>query len=109
MLVLKAGAQYAGRVDRDNDKAIRYLERVLTYTPEDVDALALMGTALGSKGQHNEAIAYYERVISVNPDIALTYVNMGLAQLNLGLEAEANENFRKAIEIDPKALDNISR
>lgn len=109
MLALKRGAQKAGGEQRDIDTAIRYLTKVLDYQPNDFEALALMGTAQGSKGQHSQAIIYYERAISVNPDIALTYVNLGVAQLNVGNEVSANENFRRALEIDPTALDKLNR
>lgn len=109
MLALKRGAQKAGGEQRDIDTAIRYLSKVLDYQPNDFEALALMGTAQGSKGEHSQAIIYYKRAISVNPDIALTYVNLGVAQLNVGDEVSANENFRRALEIDPTALDKLNR
>jgi len=107
--ILTAAAKKAGSVERDFEKAKRYLSQVITHQPDNFDALSLLGTAYGSAGQHNEAIIYYERAISVNPDIALTYVNLGLAQLNKGLEEEANENFQKALSLNPRALDKIRR
>jgi len=109
MIALKGAAKYAGSVEKNSSKAARLLSRVLKERPNDFDALALMGTALGSNGQHSEAITYYNRAITVNPDVALTYVNKGLAQLFLGLEDEAQATFEKALQRDPTALDNIRR
>ncbi len=107
LIVLKEGAKQVGGVQRNYLKARTYLSKVLELSPRDFDALALMGTAYGSSGDHKEAIEFFERAISIKPDIAITYVNLGVAQLNIGLEEDAQINFNKAVQIDPNALDQI--
>jgi len=104
--VLKQGAKEIG-MQGDIGKAKLYIQKLLELSPDDADALAMMGTALGSAGHHNEAIVYFEKAIKINPNNALTYVNLGLAQNNVGLEEDARINFNKAIQIDPSALNKF--
>jgi len=109
LIVLREGARQAGSVERDLKKAEHYLQRVLTMSPQDYQATALMGTVYGSSGDHFKAIEYYEKAIQLKPDVASTYVNLGLAQYNAGMDEDAQINFAKAIQIDPKALDHIQQ
>ena len=104
--VLKQGAKENG-MNGNIQKALEYLQKVLTYTPNDADALSMMGTAYGTSGNHKLAIEYFEKAISIRPNVAMTYVNLGLAQQSYGLEDDAIINFNKAIQIDPKALDKF--
>lgn len=104
--VLKQGAKEYG-MSGNIEKALAYLQKVLTYAPNDADALSMMGTAYGTTGNHKQAIAYFEKAISINPNVAMTYVNLGLAQQNYGLEDDAIINFNKAVQLDPTALDKF--
>ena len=104
--VLMQGAKEYG-MNGNIQKALTYLQKVLSYTPDDADALSMMGTAYGTAGNHKQAIEYFERAISIKPNVAMTYVNLGLAQQNYGLEEDAIINFNKAVQLDPRALDKF--
>jgi tetratricopeptide (TPR) repeat protein len=96
----------AGEIDKDLDKAKRYLQRSIQLVDSDPDAVRLLGITHGMAGEHPQAIKYFTKVTEMLPDNASAYVNLGKAYQYYGDEESSSKAFQKAIQIDPKALEN---
>ena len=104
-IVYRDAGRKAGEVERDLDKAKKYLKRSVQLMDNDVDVYRLLGVVHGMGGEHQEAIKYFTKVTEMQPDIAVGYVNLGKAFQYYGDDETARVMFQKAIELDPKALD----
>lgn len=99
-----AGRQ-AGEVERDLDKAKKYLKRSVQLMDNDADAFRLLGIVHGMDGEHQKAIKYFTKVTKMQPEAAVGYVNLGKAHQYNGDDETSRIMFQKALKIDPKALD----
>src|SRR5204863_7566048 len=62
-----------------NDAAMRHLERALALSPQNHEALYLLGFVLGDAGHHDEAREVMRRAVSLNPTLSRTHANLALA------------------------------
>jgi tetratricopeptide (TPR) repeat protein len=96
----------AGEIDKDLDKAKRYLQRSIQLVDSDPDAYRLLGITHGMAGEHPDAIKYFTKVTEMLPDNASAYVNLGKALQYYGDEESSRIAFQKALQLNPKALEN---
>ena len=57
--------------------AYRQAQKVLQESPEDVDALAIMGLAMIGKDRADNSVRYFERALSAGADNALLQLGLG--------------------------------
>ncbi|MFZ3235528.1 MAG: tetratricopeptide repeat protein [Stellaceae bacterium] len=87
----------AGRYDR----AEASYRRVLRKTPENVEALSLLGVIAHERGHHEFAIQLLSRALANRPDFADAHLTLGRAQFALGRPDEAAASYRRAIALNP--------
>lgn len=76
-------------------------KQVLQATPDQPDALHLLGLIAKQKGDHKTAVQLMRKALAVNPNYVEAYVNLGATlqeQNNLG---EAADCYRKALALRP--------
>jgi tetratricopeptide (TPR) repeat protein len=73
----------------------------LTVTPNAAHAHFNVGSALQSKGSHEESIGYYRRALQIRPNHFYAHKNLGDALAVQGKLPEAMGHYRRAIEIKP--------
>ncbi|QKQ25871.1 tetratricopeptide repeat protein [Candidatus Reidiella endopervernicosa] len=96
----------AGRLD----EAKVIYQRVLNETPDNPDALHLLGVIASTQGDHQKSQDYISRAIKYAPKTLHYHNNLGLALLELGREIEAEQAFKVEIERSPNhvvALSNL--
>jgi len=81
--------------------AIKHYDRVLEIEPNNVEAWANKGMALGHLGKYDEAIDSYDRALEIEPNYALALYNKGSALGNRGKFNEAIDSYDRALEIEP--------
>ncbi len=87
----------AGRLDEALDAA----RRATSLTPDDPDALYLLGVCLIFSSRYEEAQDALERVITLRPDLAEAYHDLGLVKLQLDDGEGAMEAFARLTELRP--------
>lgn len=87
---------------KDIPNAIKCLEEVYRYKPEDIESIRCMGIAAGLKAEHNKAIEYFNKIIAKNPKDAKAYFDLGTAYSNDGNAQKAIEMRQKAAELGMK-------
>ncbi len=91
-----------GRLVRDFDKSIFYLERAVNEFKQDSPGvLQNLGNAYAEKQLYTKAIPIYEKLIAKDPGNARYYLNLGITYQRMGNQAKAKSNFDKAVAIDP--------
>ena len=84
------------------DEALKNIETLLLWRPEEVKYLNLKGFVLVKQKRPEEAILYLKKCLRLNPTYRKALINMGAA-LNLIGEYERAEMFlRRASGLDPK-------
>lgn len=78
---------------------------VLELTPENVDALHLLGVIEHSCGRLARAAELIERAVRVAPDVALLHVSLGSVYQEQGDGEAATTRFEQAIRCDPSLAD----
>ena len=78
-------------------EAEEYYRAILATTPDQADALALLGVLLSGKGEHAEAISSIEKALKVDPKAALFKIHLGNALSAADRNAEAVVAMRQAI------------
>ena len=88
---------HAGRFDR----AEASYRKVLRKTPDNVEALSLLGVIAHERGHHDYAIQLVSRALAKRPDFADAHLTLGRAQFALGKPDEAAASYRRALAINP--------
>ncbi len=83
------------------DEAIPIYRRVITFHPEDYDALNDLGLAYHYTGNSQAALEALEQSIAANPDYKFARLSKGFILLSLGRYQEAEAPLRKAQALDP--------
>ena len=82
-------------------EALACYQQVLTFQPENFDALHLLGVISAQEKQPEKAITYINKAIAINPNQADAYYNLGCALQELEQIEAALENYNKAIALKP--------
>lgn len=81
--------------------AERLYRNVLAQTPDQPDALHLLGLTLLAQGIPNEALSLVEKAVGLVPASADYHVTLGTAQQSLGNLESARDSYRRAISLNP--------
>jgi tetratricopeptide (TPR) repeat protein len=87
----------AGRLD----EALTAARRATALTPDDPDALYLLGVCLIFEGEYEDARDALERVIALRPDLAEAYHDLGLVRFQLDDGDGAMSAFARLAELRP--------
>ena len=93
--LLKIGKEYVEKERFDDGK--KFIEKALSFEPNNINALNAMGFAHGRSGNYQEAIEWYKKALEIEPKFQK-------ALGNLGHVYEMMEEFKLAIEFYEKAL-----
>jgi len=86
------------------------LQKLISLSPQDVEAHSNLGHALKELGRLDEAEASYRHVITLKPDYAEAHINLGNTLGKLGRLEKAEASYRQAIALKPdfaKAYSNL--
>lgn len=81
--------------------ANRLYREVLAASPDNADALALLGLVTGLKGNHEEAIAFVQKAVALDPKSTLFRFHLGSVLMNAKKLIEASQAFRQSIILQP--------
>ena len=84
--------------------------QVLTFQPDNFDALSLLGIAQLDTGEKETAEATLQQALAIEPRSAEAHCNHGVALFELKRFEEARAAYEKALELKPKyatALNNL--
>jgi TolA-binding protein len=99
-VILRAIAQtYYG--EKNLDKAIETLQKVLAIEPTDTTAQLLLGELQLNKKRVDDAWAYFDKAVKLAPTEADNYYFRGLAEMQGKKNAEAKADFQKYLELAP--------
>jgi tetratricopeptide (TPR) repeat protein len=79
------------------------LERALALSPNDLQAVALLGWAQMHQEKYDDALMNFQRVLMKEPANALARINVGYICLKKRIFGEAIEHLSKAIRLDNDA------
>ncbi|MEN3038849.1 MAG: tetratricopeptide repeat protein [Candidatus Kryptonium sp.] len=82
----------------DIQGAIRFIESLIKDNPNDLEALNLLATAYGLKGDLGKAMQVFRKSLKIDPNYPETHYQLGLLYYELGNYLKAIEEFYKAIE-----------
>ena len=103
-IILKAIAQtYYG--EKNLDKAIETLQKVVAIDPTDATAQLLLGELQLEKGNVDEGLATLAKLPPDTIKDSAVYVNLGIVLLNKKRGQEAWEYFDKAVKLAPAEAD----
>jgi tetratricopeptide (TPR) repeat protein len=74
---------------------------VLSFNPQHVDALTLLGTLYAQRGDPQQGIKMMDEALAINPNHEEAHYNRGLALQRLGRQDEALISYENAVAIDP--------
>jgi TolB-like protein len=94
-----------GYVTIDPDKSLASASaaanRALALDPENVEALAALGSVATAQFDYEKAISYFDQAISLNPSFATAHQWYASLLLNKGEPEEALTRVRQAWNLDP--------
>jgi Flp pilus assembly protein TadD len=80
-------------------------QQIIQASPNNADALNLLGALMMQDGRVDIATSYFSQAIRINPKNPEFYSNLGLALHEQGQLDTAEANYRKAISIKPDYAD----
>ncbi|HMU61336.1 MAG TPA: tetratricopeptide repeat protein [Gemmatimonadales bacterium] len=80
--------------------AIQALDKALALSPDDIQALSLLGWAQMLAEAYDEALGTFSKVLMREPANALARINVGYICLKKGIFGEAIEHLSRAIRLD---------
>ena len=80
-------------------------EGILRVSPQNADALHLLGVVAAQTKNYQAAADLIGKAIEINPNSAAYYSNRGLAQQELRQLKEAVSSYDKAISLEPKSAE----
>ncbi len=83
------------------DDALESAGRAVELTPEDADALYLLGVCQVFAERYDEAAVTLGRVVEIDPDLAEAHHDLGLVRLKLGDAAGAASAFDRLADLRP--------
>lgn len=86
-------------------QAVEIYGRVLSVSPDNADALNLLGLTHHQQGDHEHALELIQKAVRIAPSVALYHNNYGLALLASGQEGAAIDSLRRAVALDGSYID----
>jgi predicted O-linked N-acetylglucosamine transferase (SPINDLY family) len=90
------------------DQAEAICRQILTITPQNSDALHLLGVIAHQNGNHQGAVDIIGQAIEINPNVASYYSNRGIALKDLKQYVAAVASYDNAIALKPDFADAYS-
>ena len=97
-VVAAAEHRAAGRLE----SAEILCHKILKKTPENIDALHLLGLVVLERGHPDQAIQLLDQVVARSPDFAHAHANLGNAYRAAGRPDDARASYRRAIVLQPR-------
>jgi superkiller protein 3 len=94
------GSFYVHKV-RQPEKAIPYLEALVTLDPDFPNGYLNLGGTYGLLGRYEQALKAFERELMVRPQSPLALFNLGRVYALMGEKSKARQALQKALDIDP--------
>jgi len=79
------------------------LQKALELSPNDLQAMSLLGWAQMHQEKYDDALLHFQQVLMKEPANALARINVGYICLKKGIFGEAIEHLSKAIRLDNDA------
>jgi tetratricopeptide (TPR) repeat protein len=76
------------------------LQKALELSPNDLQAMSLLGWAQMHQEKYDDALLHFQQVLMKEPANALARINVGYICLKKGIFGEAIEHLSKAIRLD---------
>lgn len=89
----------------DLDKAEGLYRQVLKSSPQEFDALSLLGTLLSQKREFAKGLDYLQSALKLRPQSLNTLLNTGLCLQELGRDAEALAVFESGSRHKPESAE----
>ncbi len=83
----------------DLDEVEETCRAVLDRTPEQADALHLLGLAAHQQNRNDEAVSFLERAIAAHPEAPQFHLNLGRILVSAGRLEEAEASLRAALDM----------
>lgn len=90
------------RLRLGREDAVEAAERALKLDPRNIEAMNVLATFHGRKGQFDKALAYADKVVTLQPGDPIAWNSKGYAQLKLGKPDLAVKAFDTAIRLQPE-------
>jgi predicted O-linked N-acetylglucosamine transferase (SPINDLY family) len=103
VLAAALAAQRAG----DPERAAALSRRILAQSPDQPDALQILGVALAQLGESDDAAASFERALALQPDNAGVLFNHATLMRRAGQDGKAAGLFRAAIAAAPDHVEAL--
>ena len=81
----------------------KYYQLLASFSPQSVEAQAMLGFCSYLSHDTNQAIASYQQAVRLNPQFFWPYYNLGVIAYQSQEYAKAQEFFQQALRVDPKA------
>ena len=91
----------------DLDAAEAAYRALLADSPDDADALHLLGTLLHKRGHAVAAEESIRNAMMLDPECAQFHLSLGGVLMQQGRDAEAHAAFERALELDPNAPEEM--
>ena len=82
------------------DGAEQTCSLLLEKTPDNVEALFLLGNMAHQKGNHQEAVSYFTRAVTVSPALPVLRLNLGTSLMLLKRYEESIAELKEATFLD---------
>lgn len=86
-----------------NSKAAKFLNKVIEFKPNDIDALIMLAGVYAKQRNYSSSISEYQKILKINPNLDNAHRELGLVNIRMLKWAEAVAPLEKAIELN---LDN---
>jgi len=91
--------------DKNEEKALKYLQKAQTAFPDDPEFLKREITMLINSEKYEEAREKLTKAIDAEPDNPMLYYNQGYLYEQMGEGEQAVESYKKSIEKDAQYFD----
>ena len=86
-------------------QAAETYRHILSESPDNADALNLLGLAHHQQGDHDRALELIGKAIQLSPLVALYHNNLAMALRGSGQDTAAIASLRHAVALDPAHID----
>jgi tetratricopeptide (TPR) repeat protein len=98
------GATLAARVFYSmgsSNKAVKFMRKILEFTPDDLEIHALMADVYTKQRDYNAAVAAYQKIIGLDPSNDAAQYGIGDVYMRMMNWKEAIPALEKAVELNP--------
>lgn len=81
--------------------AAQLCREIIRSSPENIEALHLLGAIAHGNGNLNESIDYFSQVLQLQPDYLEAHMNLGLVLKQQGKLTEAIGHYQQALALKP--------